>query len=676
MPNSSENEDEPTPFDEGKVPELNSPDSINDDVLNPLENFKSPRRLQTSERCKTSPSPYYYSDLLKKQQEEAQLERQQLFAKKPASTVNPKDRETSFKDRKSSSLDTPAADKVVTPPKRYSITEEGVRIIRCDSPSSTTSDDSDCSECQKRREWHSHALAVVRAATENLRAQSSNDVEPEVYYQNSIVSQMPQNRFLDHPVICACATPNFADDGDDQLFQPRSIFYVHQQGFQGCADCNISNDERLKALIFDEMNVRQLKLYETAFDSRIAKSDDDLDDVDRIQNHSARLFGNEYRMVTSQSKDSFIAHPKEKRYRSKHNKKAQQNHKQNVEQHEALAKEIENITIEESIDNIVNANVTAISTTSNPYTPSPPSTAPLPLKFPTKHEKFFINSIKSAPNLPQSNALQHPRLKDLRGSEKSDSTKERPRSVIVESGRVFELKRSHSGRNYSSTESMATSSSGGSMESIRSSGSEGNRSTTSTESRHSSTLSSHSSDSGPSIARPLRVPILIHPKLQILSPISDKSAQEPVSENCEKNHSPKQTPDENGEKIIGDNVDKDNFKQKKRPVVSKTLSLLARDEIQGSDSGISLHSRDEKGKISALCDNKIDNATGLPQDLKDLPFDMPKLRRRRILLNQVCSLNIEWSSKFKWIIYIFNSELRWIRQCNVCRLGRPSFWHA
>ena len=619
MPNSSE--DERNPNDVERVPELNSPDSINDDdVLNSLNNFKSPRRLQTSERCKTTPSPYYYSDLLQKKkiEEELQLERRELFAKNSKTVVNSvRDKELAFRNKKSSSLDTPAAEKTVTPPKRYSITEEGVRIIRCDSPSSTTSDDSDCSECQKRREWHSHALAVVRAATQSLREQSSNDVEPEVYYQNSIISQMPQNRFLDHPVICACATPSFVDDGDDQLFQPRSIFYVHQQG-QGCADCTITDDERLKALIFDEMSVRQRKIYETAFDSRIAKSDDDLDEVERISSHTASLFGNEYRMVTSQSKDSFIAHPKEKRYRSKHSKKAQQ--KQNVEQQEAtLIKEIENIKLDDSIDKIVDANVSVAKTS---FTPSPPSTAPLPLKFPTKHEKFFINSIKSAPNLPGSNALQHPRLKDLRGSEKSDTSKERPRSVIIEAGRVFELKRSHSGRNYSSTESMATSSSGGSMESIRSSTSEGNQSTTSTESRHSSSLSSHSSDSGPSIARPLRVPTLIHPKLQILSPISDKSAQEPVSENCEKTSA-----DENGEKVIDENID--SVKQKKRPA-AKTLQLIARDEIQGSDSGISLHSREEKGKLSALCDIKIDNATG-----PDLPFDMPKLRRRRILLNQV-----------------------------------------
>lgn len=652
MPNSSENEEERIVFDnEGKVPELNSPDSINDDVLVPLENFKSPRRLTTAERSKTNPSPYYYSDLLKKKHTEE--ERKQLFQFQHPRTASNTIKETDIglrsEAKKTGSLENQPTEKdSVSNPKRYSITEEGVRIIRCDSPSSTTSDDSDCSECQKRREWHSHALAVVRAATQNLRSQSAqkyvDDVEPEVYYQNTIVSQMPQSRFIDNQALCACATPNFAGD-DDQLFQPRSIFYVHQQGYQECADCSITDDERLKALIFDEMNVRQRKIYETAFDSKIAKSDDDLDDVDRITNHSASLFGNEYRMVTSQSKESFIAsspgvqHPKEKRYRSKHNKKAQQqqnNNNNNIinnnskSEEDIIAKDIENIKIEESIDNIVNANVTSASTTTantQQYTPSPPSTAPLPLKFPnTKHEKFFINSIKSAPNLPASNALQHPRLKDLRGSEKSDSSKERPRSVIIEAGRVFELKRSHSGRHYSSSiESMATSSSG-SMESIRSSTSEGNRSTTSTESRHSSTLSSHSSDSGANVARPLRVPVLIHPKLQILSPISDKSTQEPVSE---ENKTPKLTPGEadgSGDNNLDDNTD---IKQKKRPTSNKIM-LIAREEIQGSDSGISLHSRDEKAKLSALCDNKIDNATGLPQDLKDLPFDMPKLRRRRV----------------------------------------------
>lgn len=671
MPNSSDNEDERIPSDED-VPQLSSPisESIADDILNPLppataETFKSPRHLQTAEKSKTAPSPYYYSDLLKKSaDDEIYIERKQLFAKSSNSKPPPvvKEVEAIYRnvEKKNKTSTTPTAapesaeKSTVTPPKRYSITEEGVRIIRCDTPSTTTSDDSDCSECLKRREWHSQALAIVRAATQNLREPKDVELEPEpeVYYQNTVISQMPQNRFLNHPIICACATPNFVEDeGDDQLFQPRSIFYVHhhqqQQGYQECADCSlVPDDEKLKALIFDEMNVRQRKLYETAFDSKIAKSDDDLDDVERITSHTANLFGNEYRMVTSQSKDSFIAHQKERRYRSKHNKKVQQqkDNKQREEEEaekalevneQHITKDIENLTIDESIDKIVvnDNNNASVPNSNSQYTPSPPSTAPLPLKFPTKHEKFFINSIKSAPNLPQSNALQHPRLKDLRGSEKTDASKERPRSVIIESGRVFELKRSHSGRNYSSIESMATSSSDGSMESIRSSTSEGNQSTTSTESRHSSTLSSHSSDSGRNVTRPLRVATLAHPKLQVLSPISDKSALEPTL-GGENNNNEKHTQVIEGEneKKLDENLEI--VKQKKRPAASKTLILL-RDEIQGSDSGISLHSRDEKAKLSALCDNKIDNATGLPQDLKDLPFDMPKLRRRRNQLNQV-----------------------------------------
>jgi hypothetical protein len=87
-----------------------------------------------------------------------------------------------------------------------------------------------------------------------------------------------------------------------------------------------------------------------------------------------------------------------------------------------------------------------------------------------------------------------------------------------------------------------------------------------------------------------------------------------------------------------DDVNTDNVKLKKRPPPNKTLLLIAGDEIQGSDSGISLHSREDAGKnkLGLNCD-KIESATGIPPDLKDLPFDMPKLRRRRIVVNQVRS---------------------------------------
>lgn len=185
------------------------------------------------------------------------------------------------------------------------------------------------------------------------------------------------------------------------------------------------------------------------------------------------------------------------------------------------------------------------------YTPSPPSTAPLPTKFHGK--EHMMNSIRSAPNLPSHPKTRlkdlHLPVKSLRGRSPTTSSdslqiqihqgsafeiefgsnsnqlisefKGRPGHskdhVVPEKDRIFEIKSrprkdlllnkrskdsllEFKGRRvrhkYSSTESITTSSSGGSMESIKSSTSEGNRSTSSSESRHSPSLSSHSSDSG------------------------------------------------------------------------------------------------------------------------------------------------------------------------------------
>ena len=111
---------------------------------------------------KTNPSPYYYSDLLKKNLETSesnagyipdhdQDDIDSLFRKNDALI--------SIESRQG---------------KRYSITEGGVHIIRCGSPSSSTSEDSDCLECQKKN-WY--------AKTKQL--------------------EMPQNRILG-PTVCAC----------------------------------------------------------------------------------------------------------------------------------------------------------------------------------------------------------------------------------------------------------------------------------------------------------------------------------------------------------------------------------------------------------------------------------------------------------------------------------------
>ncbi|XP_050081356.1 uncharacterized protein LOC126568776 [Anopheles maculipalpis] len=745
-PVSSEEEDNDEEEDElSKIPELNSPDSISDDLVQPLPLRQSPVKTTGPDTAKRNPSPYYYSDLLKNKQREKEatdrevtqevVGREELAPKPTTSSQTPtgggttrQGREAGVRYKKSSSLDTPGAEKEVCLPKRYSITEEGVRIIRCDSPSTTTSDDSDCSECCKRRAWHAQALAITRA---------SCNIGPQVD-----ASSMPPHRLLGPAAVCACATPAFGDD-NDELFRPRSIFYVHQPGAEDCADCALSADPAAlapNAAVPDEMaNVRTRQIYETAFDSKITRSDDDLDEVDRITNQSVLLqltksnSSSASNMVSGQSRSKRLETKRTKAAASKTPSTSQpapiggpdvEGPDENAKADQLLAQDLqEKLQIDKQMDNIANANSTSSSQLPlRGYTPSPPSTAPLPMKFPGKHERFFINSIKSAPNLPSSNAVaQHPRLKDLRldiqnvrnnevpsgscdgsmndGAPFSHGSKvgERPRSTLcLEPERVLELKRGHRtshhhhgkqsahqqrGRNFSSTESMATSSSGGSMESLKSSTSEGNRSTSSSDSRHSSSLSSHSSDSGPSLAFPLRVPVAVHNKLNILSPISDKSSQEPGSEtsdiNNRNNNSQKQSPvDGTGVSVVSTTtaggtltsmVKKDGEESvtnagvcavgteavktsvtKRRSAPNKALLLITGPEIQGSDSGISLHSREDLKSRTNFLNASIQRASlgqdkqsdhgkgqaGLPQDLNDLPFDMPKLRRRRAHLQQ------------------------------------------
>ena len=283
---------------------------------------------------------------------------------------------------------------------------------------------------------------------------------------------------------------------------------------------------------------------------------------------------------------------------------------------------------------------------------------------------------------------------EFKGRPRED--RQRPRSLIRESKPIMEFKgRPHEAegdvpkprrehclldfklRNirrrpgYSSTESMATSSSGGSMESLRSSTSEGNRSTSSSESRHSTSLSSHSSDSGNTNCfhhhhhqQSNLSGFLTHHanKLHILSPISDKSSQEPASEtsdNYRNNNSPKASPaTEEATENVTTNVANTNtnatnattptdtsFKKRRTPQNKNLINLALQSsssgdaEIQGSDSGISIESRAgikckpfgfhiPKPQLDNF--NAVDNEA----ELSDLPFDMPKLRRRRLLMQQ------------------------------------------
>lgn len=103
----------------------------------------------------------------------------------------------------------------------------------------------------------------------------------------------------------------------------------------------------------------------------------------------------------------------------------------------------------------------------------------------------------------------------------------------------------------------------------------------------------------------------------------------------------------------------ENQKQNKRRYLQNRASLILKDEIQGSDSGISLQSRDDT-KIKNLCLPNVNggqqpaavpqvisanqsqassqgftnSGLSLPEDFANLPFDMPKLRRN-LLSEQV-----------------------------------------
>ncbi|KAJ6635937.1 SH2 domain-containing adapter protein F [Pseudolycoriella hygida] len=584
--------------------ERDSPESKTDDLTNLF---------------KLNPSPYYYGDIFG-------------IPKSEKSAFQPFDQAVRYKQNTSNFL---PQRKKTSYPRRYSVTEDGVHIIKCVSPS-TTSDDSNCTECQKRREGKQSLVATPNSTQSELLP-------------------MPPHRLLE-PILCACTGPEYSNDFADVL-QSRSVFYVHEPNVNECADCCLNDS----ALPYDDTmpNGRSRQVYETAFDCKISRSDDDLDELNTVLSKSLIL---KNKFKASKSTDSLefheILHPEENPAKRTVDVNTQK-----------PSNSIFDNRITENDDEASNRNSDALLSSTqlpipNRFKQSPPSTAPLPLKFPRKYDTdHCLNSNKSAPNIPQSNTLHNYNAGD--GKSKEPITKEaivnrilskqrssgnktkRPCSMILESERVLALKHSrcplryhHKPKNFSSTESITTSSSGGSMESLRSSTSEGNRSTTSSESRHSSTLSSHSSDSGAKVRYPPRLNMMLHSKLHVLSPISDKSLQDPTSEIGENSAVVEKT-----SKISPQgHRDFDHFKSKKFPQ-NRALTLLAGDEIQGSDSGISLQSRDgskskhifhsfDSPKLlgNKLAINKSD--LSLCEEFGNLPFDMPKLRRKKIAMEQ------------------------------------------
>jgi len=276
---------------------------------------------------------------------------------------------------------------------------------------------------------------------------------------------MPPHRLLGPAAVCgACITSapasslaggrgsELGDDLEEEYFRPRSIFYVHPHGVHECIECaqpaqpatvpapTLSNpsldiygddedevdgdeDEDEEDDSEDIMGSRRRQIYETAFDCKIAKSDDDLDEVDRITNCSVLLQlsngnGGDISKVTGSSKTRAEC----KRAKNSKNQALQeQTGEAHVQVHhvEAELGKLQLSQVDQQNQNqnqsqnqqhgvsATGSGASASSTQQLPvrgYTPSPPSTAPLPMKFPGKHDRYLnMNSIRSAPNLPAAN---------------------------------------------------------------------------------------------------------------------------------------------------------------------------------------------------------------------------------------------------------------------------------
>ncbi|XP_066590989.1 formin-J isoform X2 [Prorops nasuta] len=607
---------------------------------------------------------------------------------------------------------------------------------------------------------------------------------------------MPPHRLLSHDLpaaICTCVVS--ADEGEDDELehrQPQTTRHpvrklrryrrvetqpilVEDEGDVEGEDEGGDEEEEEEEEEDEEEMARQRHLYETAFDCKVSRSDDDLDDFDRVTNHPILHSHVRSNSVAPSSRSSSATEvskqslqlqipysgshvPKDHRRKvvllrpkpipSRLQQQQSQQQQQQSDNISNLSQDIDSLQINSSDEKAGSPRLAVRG-----YTPSPPSTAPLPAKFHGIRDHLLLN-IRSAPNLPSQQ--DHPRLKDMRlpikslrakdSPQSSESNileiksrpksfahetetsqgnrfdkelilefkgrpreeRQRPRSLIRESRPIMEFKGrpyeaesdvSRSRRDgtlpdfklranrrrmgYSSTESMATSSSGGSMESIRSSTSEGNRSTSSSESRHSTSLSSHSSDSGSNCyhhhhhhhQQTTLTGFLTHHanKLHILSPISDKSSQEQASEtsdNNRNNNSQKASPEESmiENNVTGSNINNTNtvntstntntntnsvtspmdssFKKRRTPPNKNLINLALQSsssgdaEIQGSDSGISIESRAgikcKPFGFHLLKPQQLDNINLADNEaeLSDLPFDMPKLRRRRLLMQQ------------------------------------------
>lgn len=713
LPNSSTEDERPV---ESKY---DSSESVADSYLNNEPEYANQERPLIARPTHTSnahvdnnsnadaanPSPYYYSELLAGAKA-AVAAATSTHRSAKASTIY-SCTSTAPKNYRSF-LDDPPSPAATSPPahykqkrnqnqqKRHSIGER--EPSRFDTFSSTTSDDSNCSECRKRRELHnlppsrdeSFGASVDFEREEEVPSPAPNEFPPcDCFHPDALtedeLASMGPHRLLGH-ASCICSNEPSNDDAGSQ-YHAKSIFYVHQQGEDQCADCKPAD----ASLSFDgdsmsSQGKRRIQLYETAFDSQVqaGAANDNGDIEQRIRNIMLR--DAQYRRPSDGQRTN------ETDFNCDYQNNRPLSEGRNVPLPAYNSASSKNLSAAASASSVRYAN-----------TQTPPSTAPMPIKFPEQHEQLhYRETIQSVPNLPHSNATPptptptppplEPSVERAKHAKKASSSSRKKCSHGTERVKQRKSKRkqrSHSksgAQKYSSTDSLSTSDGGSVHESIHSGASDDTRSSISSGSRNSASLSSHSSDSAASGASgtsaasgarakyPLRAPVTVHANMNILSPISDKSIQdsaEAFGGSSRKNLSLFQGPNVAGGAVASvaakeftkqtsvDMMLLENQKQNKRRYLQNRASLILKDEIQGSDSGISLQSRDDT-KIKNLCLPNVNggqppaampqtasanqsqassqgftnSGLSLPEDFANLPFDMPKLRRN-LLSEQV-----------------------------------------
>uniref|UniRef100_A0A8D8WT80 SH2 domain-containing adapter protein D n=2 Tax=Cacopsylla melanoneura TaxID=428564 RepID=A0A8D8WT80_9HEMI len=412
----------------------------------------------------------------------------------------------------------------------------------------------------------------------------------------SVKSSFSQNRPK------SLETPKF--EVDDEFFQTeleksRSNLKSNQIYFLPSPYTENDFGERIEQIKEeDEEDMSKSRhIYETAFDCKVSKSDDDLD-IDEVTHRSL------LNLKRPNSSCGFVSSNLSFRKKLVKSKSANLQKLTSLKPKylasvESLTESLNEVSIKHtpSPDKAF-SNITNLPSLSDTTNLTPPSTEPLPPKFSNMNVTMTPKSLKYKLDKPKKVKLSflHATISKIRAK-------------------------------YSSSDSMTSSSN--SLESINSSSSNNSRS---------NSISSHSSDGASNFS-------MVHPirqtKLNILSPISDKSFLEQSSEHD--SHKTTVAVIIEDKKPSPDSV---SSKNKKRVLQNKNLPNKI-DNHQGSDSGISVESKNDLFKDfnhsfeQKSAKKRDQNATSAFQhrdsinsiDIQELPFDMPKLRKKR-----TCSL--------------------------------------